>query len=83
MLRTDRRTAGNVINIVRDVKGPSRVLQRVSIVMSEQKTIKSTSMNLHPVQSVTAPVRTRPSLSSGAPAEHLTIAQMLAERPKN
>ncbi len=50
--------------------------------MSEQKTMKSIVMNLHPVQSVTAPVRTRTSLQSGAPAEHLTLAQMLAERRK-
>ncbi len=35
--------------------------------MSEQKTIKSILMNLHPVQSVAAPVRTRTSLPSGAP----------------
>ncbi len=50
--------------------------------MSEQKTIKSIVMNLHPVQSVMAPVRTRTSLPYGAPAEHLTLAQMLAERRK-
>ncbi len=37
-------------------------------------------MILHPVQSVTAPVRTRTSLLSGAPAEHLNLGQMLAER---
>ncbi len=42
------------------------MLQRVSIVMSEQKTINSILMNLHPVQSVTAPVRTRSSLPSGS-----------------
>ncbi len=57
MRQTDRRTAGNVLNIVREVKDLSRMLQRVSIVMSEQKTINSILMNLHPVQSVTAPVR--------------------------
>ncbi len=36
-------------------------------------------MNLHPVQSATAPVRTRTPLPSGAPAEHLTLGQMLAK----
>ncbi len=50
--------------------------------MSEQKTINSILMNLHPVQSVTASVRTRTPLPSGAPAEHLTLGQMLAERRK-
>ncbi len=50
--------------------------------MSEQKTINSILMNLHPVQSVTAPVRTRTSLPFGAPAEHLTVGQILAERRK-
>ncbi len=39
-------------------------------------------MNLHPVQSVTVPVRTRTLSPSGAPAEHLALAQMLAERRK-
>ncbi len=50
--------------------------------MSKQNTINGISMNLHPVQSVTAPVRTRNSVQSGAPAEHLTLGQMLAERRK-
>ncbi len=59
------------LNIVWAVKDPSRMLQRVSIVMSEQKTIKSILMNLHPVQSMTAPVRKKNFIairsSSGAP----------------
>ncbi len=80
MRQTDRRTAENVLNIVQEVKDTSRMLQRVSIVMSEKKTINSIVMNLHPVQSVAAPVRTRTSLPSGAPAKHLTLGQMLAER---
>ncbi len=82
MRETDRGIAENVLNIVREVKDPSRMLQRCSIVMSEQKTINGILMNLHPVQSVTAPVRTRTSFPSGAPAEHLTLWQMLAERRK-
>ncbi len=82
MRQTDRRTAEKVLNIVREVIDPSRMLQRVSIVTSEQKTVKSILMNLHPVQSMTAPVRTRTSLPSGAPAEHLTLGQMLSERRK-
>ncbi len=82
MRQTDRRTAEKRLNIVWEVKDPSRILQRVSIVVSEQKTINSILMNFHPVQSVTAPVRTRTSLPSGAPAEHLTLGQMLPERRK-
>ncbi len=39
-------------------------------------------MNLRAVQSARAPVGTRTSLPSGAPAEHLTLGQMLAERRK-
>ncbi len=50
--------------------------------MSKQTTINSILTNLHPVQSVTAPVRTRTSLPSGALAERLTLGQMLAERRK-
>ncbi len=49
--------------------------------MSEQKTVSSILKNLHPVQSVTDPGRTRTSLQYGTPAEHLTLEQMLAERP--
>ncbi len=82
MRRKDRRTAENVLNVLRKVKDPSRMLQRVSIVMPEQKTFNSILMILHPVQSVTAPVRTRTSLPSGDPAEHLTLGQLLAERRK-
>ncbi len=38
MRQTDRRTAEKrFLNIVREVKDPSRMLQRVSIVTSEQK----------------------------------------------
>ncbi len=58
------------------------MLQRISIVNSEQTTINSVLMNLRPVQSMTAPVRKRTSLPSRAPAEHLTLGQMLAERRK-
>ncbi len=39
--QTDRGTAKSVLNIVEEVKDPSRMLQRFSIVMSEQKPIKS------------------------------------------
>ncbi len=58
------------------------MLQRISIDNSEQTTINSVLMNLGPVQSMTAPVRTRTSLPFRAPAEHLTLGQMLAERRK-
>ncbi len=47
--------------------------------MLEQKKINCIIMHLHPVQSATAPVRTRTPLPSGAPAEHLTLGQMLAK----
>ncbi len=39
-------------------------------------------MNLHPVWSASGPDRKRTSLPSGAPAEHLTVGKMLAERRK-
>ncbi len=48
------------------------ILQRLSIVTSEQKTIHSIFMNLHSGQSVTVTVRTRTSFPSGALAKHLT-----------
>ncbi len=37
MRQTDRSTAETVLNIVREVKHPSRMLQRVSFVTSDQK----------------------------------------------
>ncbi len=82
MRQTDRRTAENVLNIVREVK---RSLKNAATSFDRHvgtKTINSILMNLHPVQSVTATVRTRTSLPSGAPAERLTPGQMLAERRK-
>ncbi len=39
-------------------------------------------MNLHPVQSAGVPVRQRTSLPSWAPAERLTVGEMLTERRK-
>ncbi len=50
MRQTDRRTTGKVLNIARNVKGPSRMLQRVAIVISEQKTVNTILMNLQPIQ---------------------------------
>ncbi len=73
LLKRFQKCTFNVLNIVRKVKDPSRILQRVSIVTSVQKTTKSILMNLHFDQSVTAPVQTRPSFPSEAPAEHLTL----------
>ncbi len=39
-------------------------------------------MNFHPVWSASVPDRNRTALPSGAPAEHLTVGEMLAERRK-
>ncbi len=37
-------------------------------------------MDMQPVRSAIVPVRKRTSLPSGAPAEHLTVGEMLLER---
>ncbi len=58
------------------------MVQRVATVFKNQKTINSILMDLHPVRSASVPVRKRTSLPSGAPAEHLTVGEMLAERQK-
>ncbi len=47
----------------------------------KQKAVNSNLMNLHPVHCASAPVR-RTSLPPGAPAEYLTVGEMLAERRK-
>ncbi len=39
-------------------------------------------MNLQPIQYASAPARSKTSLPSGAPAEHLTFGAMLEERWK-
>ncbi len=44
MRQTDRRTADTVMNIARNVMEPSRMLQRVAIVISEQKTVNTIFM---------------------------------------
>ncbi len=82
MRQTDRRTAEKRSKYCPGSKRSLKNAATSSIVMSEQTTINSISMNLGPVQSITAPVRTRTSLPSGAPAEHLTLGQMLVERRK-
>ncbi len=58
------------------------MLQRVDIVISEQKTVNSILMNLQPIQCASPPARSKMSLPSGAPAEHLTFGAMLDERRK-
>ncbi len=58
------------------------MLQRVAIVISEHKTVNTILMNLQPIQCVIAPDRSKTSLPSGAPAEHLTFGAMLEERRK-
>ncbi len=55
MRQTGRRTADTVLNIVESVKEPSRMLQQVTIVISEQKTVNTILMNLQPIQSAIAP----------------------------
>ncbi len=58
------------------------MLQRVAIVISQQKTVNTILMNLQPIQCASAPARSQTSLISGAPAEHLTFGAMLDERRK-
>ncbi len=82
MRQTDMRTAEKRSKYCPGSKRSLKNSATSSIVMSEQTTINSILMNLRPVQSVTAPVRARTSLPSGAPAEHFTLGQMLAGRPK-
>ncbi len=82
MRQTDRRTAHTVLNIATIVKEPSRMLQRVAIVVFEGKTVNTILMNLQPIQCAIALARSKTSLPSGAPAEHLTFSAMLEERRK-
>ncbi len=58
------------------------MLQRVAIVISEQKTVNTFLMNLQPIQYASAPARSKTSLPSGAAAEHLTFGAMLDGRRK-
>ncbi len=66
----------------RILKNPSRMLQRVAIVISEQKTVNAILMNLQPIQWASAPALSRTSLPSGAPVEHLNVGAILDERWK-
>ncbi len=58
------------------------MLQRVAIGISEQKTVNTILMNSQPIHCASAPARSKTSLPSGAPAEHLTFGAMLDERRK-
>ncbi len=82
MRHTDRRTAETVLNIAKSVKEPSRMLQRVAVDISEQKTVNTLLMNLQPIQCAIAPARLITSLPSGAPEDHLTFCAVLEERRK-
>ncbi len=82
MRQSDEGTAAEILNIARNVQNASRMVQRITTVIKNQKTANSILMNLHPVRSAGVPDRKRTSLPSGAPAEHLTVGQMLAERRK-
>ncbi len=80
MRLTDRHTADTVLNIPKSVEEPPRMLQRVAIVISEQKTDTTIFMNLRTIQCAIAPARSKTSLLSGAPTEQLTFYAMLEER---
>ncbi len=82
MRQSDEDTAAEILNIARNVQNASRMVQRITTVIKNQKTVNSILMNLHPVRSVSVPDRKRTSLPSGAPTEHLTVGEMLAERRK-
>ncbi len=58
------------------------MLQRVAIVISEQKTSNTILMNLQPIQCAIAQSRSKTSLPSRAPAEHLNFGAMLEGRWK-
>ncbi len=81
MRQSDRRTADTVLNIAKSVKEPSRMLQRVAIVISEHKTV--TPFDEFEADSVrNRPSSVEESLPSGAQAEQLTFGAMLKERRK-
>ncbi len=82
MRQTDRRTAETVLYNAKSVKEPSGMLQRVAIVISEQKTANTILMNLQPIQCAIAPARSKTSWPSWAPAENLSFGAMLEERRK-
>ncbi len=56
------------------------MLQRVAIVILEQKTFNTILMNLQPIECASAPARSKTSLQSGAPAERLTFCTTLDKR---
>ncbi len=82
MRHMDRPTADTGLRISRNVKEPSRMLQPVAIVISEQKTVNTILINLEPNQCASAPARWKMSLPSRAPAKHLTFCAMVDERRK-
>ncbi len=78
--RTGKSTAETVLNIVRDVTDTSRMLQRLSIVMTEQKKKSRIVMNLHPVRHMKSPVKARISLIFEAPTKHFFLGEMVLGR---
>ncbi len=80
--QTDGHTAENVLNIARNLTGPSRMLQGVATPISEQKTINTFLMHLAPIQCASASSRSRTSFPSEASVKHLTSRAILHERRK-
>ncbi len=68
-------TADDILNLTRNVKNASRMVQRVINVIKKEMTVKN-------IRSARVPVRKRTLLPSKAPAEHRTVGEMLPERRK-
>ncbi len=80
MRQSDKDTAHEVHAIVREIKeNDSRMLLKG---IARQKTLSEILMDLQPVKSARAPAHRRTPSASGAPAENLTVEEMLENRQK-
>ncbi len=79
MRQTDRCNIENVLNIAKNLNDPSTMLQRVAIVISEQRHL---TLNFQPIQCARAPARSRTAFPSGAKAEQLTVCAIVDEGRK-
>ncbi len=57
MRQADEKTAAEIFDIARNVENASRMVQRITTVVKNQKTVNSIVMNLHPVRSASVPGR--------------------------
>ncbi len=71
--RLDKAISEDISALEADIKDPSRMLQKVPVVVEEEKTVNKIFIGLQPMKLANSRAQKRTSLPLGTPAEHLTV----------